>query len=64
MAGNYYPLTTAMYIQSSSSLSESLAESAGPRMQLTLLTDRAQGGSSLHSGDALSSAIAVYAHVI
>ena len=56
MAGNYYPLTTAMYIQSSSfpyepfsAQSEARTE-AGTRMQLTLLTDRAQGGSSLHSG--------------
>lgn len=36
-AGNYYPLTAAMYIQDGS-------------RQLTVLTDRAQGGASLHSG--------------
>jgi hypothetical protein len=36
-AGNYYPLTAAMHIQDDS-------------RQLALLTDRAQGGASLRSG--------------
>ena len=62
MAGNYYPLTTAMYIQSSSTTS---AEAAGPRMQLTLLTDRAQGGSSLHPGYiSVKCSISVYVRAI
>lgn len=38
IAGNYYPLTTGMYIEDE-------------RVQLSLLTDRAQGGTSLNSGD-------------
>ena len=43
IAGNYYPLTAAMYVQDDST--------AGREQQLSILTDRSQAGASLRSGD-------------
>ena len=40
IAGNYYPLTAAMYVQD-----------AAAHKQLAVLTDRSQGGASLKSGE-------------
>lgn len=40
IAGNYYPLTAAMYIQDTAH-----------DQQLAVLTDRSQGGASLKSGE-------------
>ncbi len=40
IAGNYYPLTAAMYIQDTAN-----------DQQLAVLTDRSQGGASLKSGE-------------
>lgn len=53
VAGNFYPITTAMYIKGdlNTPSSTSTHDSSSQKAQLSILVDRAQAGASLHSGE-------------
>ena len=53
IAGNYYPLTAAMYIQDTTH-----------DQQLAVLTDRSQGGASLKSGEMEVRLISYFLHAV